>query len=362
MIHDEIAQAAGQVLVAGYPGLHAPPDLIALASRGLLGGVILFKRNINDLAQVTAALDEVVRSCPPELPPLTAVDQEGGRVARFGEPILKLPPMRALGSLDEPSLTEQAGFLLGEQLACLGFNICFAPVLDVDTNPENPIIGDRSFGREPDRVIRHGLAFARGLAQAGILSCGKHFPGHGDTDIDSHLALPRLPHDLSRLEEIELAPFKAAAGQIPTLMTAHVIFEAIDPALPATICREVVTGLLRERLGYEGLVFSDDLEMKALSDHWSYDESAWRAIDAGCDVLLVCSDFDALNLSHQGLVRRATDDPNFRAQLVRAADRNIAVRQAHPPRPTVNGDERMAQLHTEAHRRFSQTLASKLGS
>jgi beta-N-acetylhexosaminidase len=324
--------------------------------------VILFRRNINDLGQVAHAIDEIVRAFPEDLPPLIAVDQEGGRVARLGPPVLKLPPMRALGDIDDPLLTERAGELLGDQLACLGFNICFAPVLDVDTNPDNPIIGDRSFSRDPDRVIRHGLAFARGLGQSGVLACGKHFPGHGDTDLDSHLALPRLPHDLDRLRQVELPPFKAAVGQIPTVMTAHVIFEAINPTLPATICREVVTGLLRDELGYDGLVFSDDLEMKALSDHWSYDEAAWRAIDAGCDVLLVCSDANALTLSRKGLIDRATDDPEFRSRLIRAADRHITLRRSHPPSPVVDEALRRERLETDVHHRFLQTLASRLGS
>jgi len=211
-------------------------------------------------------------------------------------------------------------------------------------------------------VIRHGLAFARGLGRSGVLSCGKHFPGHGDTDVDSHLALPRLPHDLERLWRVELRPFKAAVGHIPTLMTAHVIFEAIDPSLPATICREVITGLLRGELGYQGLVFSDDLEMKALSDHWSYDEAAWRAIDAGCDVLLVCSDANALALSREGLVRRATDDPAFRARLTRAAARHISLRRAHPPAPVVDAARRCERLETDLHRGFLRTLASRLGT
>ena len=358
MSHDEISIAAGQVLIAGFPGHQAPPELLDSARQNQLGGVILFKRNINSLSQVSEALSEVVEAFADDKPPMIAVDQEGGRVQRFGPPVLQLPPMRTMGDIDDPALTERAAALLGEQLRCLGFNICFAPVLDIDTNPDNPIIGNRSFGRTSERVIRHGLAFARGLESASVLSCGKHFPGHGDTDLDSHLALPRLPHSLERLESVELQPFRATADAIPTLMTAHVIFEAIDPELPATICPEVITGVLREKLGYRGLVFSDDLEMKALSDH----ESAWRAIEAGCDVLLVCSDADALALAREGLIRRATDHPAFRQRLQEAAERHLSLRRKYRPIPHPEAEQECTRLAQENHAPFTQSLAQKRGS
>ena len=145
----------------------------------------------------------------------------------------------------------------------------YAPVLDVDTNPENPVIGSRSFGRTPELVSELGVALAEGLESVGVAACGKHFPGHGDTQQDSHLELPRLAHSLERLEQVELAPFAAAiAAGIPALMTAHVIFEPLDPVYPATMSRAVLHGLLREKLGYDGLVVSDDLEMRAIADHY----------------------------------------------------------------------------------------------
>jgi len=141
----------------------------------------------------------------------------------------------------------------------------FAPVLDVDTNPDNPVIGDRSFSRDQSQVALHGMAFAEGLRKGGCLACGKHFPGHGDTDQDSHLALPSLPHDLARLHEVELLPFRAAAKSFPAFMTAHVVFSALDQDVPATLSRRVLTDLLRHELGFTGVIISDDLEMKAVS-------------------------------------------------------------------------------------------------
>jgi len=216
----------------------------------------------------------------------------------------------------------------------------------VDTNPDNPVIGDRSFGRDPATVLRHGLAFADGLAEAGVLACGKHFPGHGDTDLDSHLALPTLPHGRERLDRVELAPFRGAVGRIPTLMTAHVVFEALDPGLPATLSRAVVTGLLRGELGYDGLIISDALEMKAVSDGWGVAESACRAIEAGCDALLVCSELELVAEARNALIGRAEREDVFAARLADAAARCIATRQRAVPAP-ITDPEALAQVFAD---------------
>jgi beta-N-acetylhexosaminidase len=349
-------EAAGQVLVAGFSGPEAPAALVDAAARGALGGVILFKRNLTTPDRVPDTLRPLIEAAPKDAPLMTAIDQEGGRVARLGAPILTLPPMRRLGEIDDPALTERAGRVLGRQLAALGLSCDFAPILDVDTNPDNPVIGDRSFGRTPEIVTRHALAFARGLAAAPILSCGKHFPGHGDTELDSHLALPRLRHDRTRLDAVELAPFRAAAKAIPTLMTAHVIFDALDPDVPATLSRRVITELLRGELGYEGLIISDDLEMKAVSVGWGVVEAALSAIDAGCDTLLVCSDLDALAATRAALEKRADEDPAFGARLMNAAKRSIAVRRTCPPRidPGRLDDPEARRLEEEIAERLDQ--------
>ncbi|MBX3246395.1 MAG: beta-N-acetylhexosaminidase [Myxococcales bacterium] len=332
---------AGRVLVAGFPAGPLPIALRRALSEGSLGGIIVFKRNLEEGA---AGLASLVRALAKEVsqPVLVGIDQEGGRVARLGAPVLRLPPMRALGDRDDLALTERAGRVLGRQLRALGVTMDFAPVLDVDTNPTNPVIGDRSFGATPERVIRHGLAFAAGLDGSGVSPCGKHFPGHGDTDLDSHLALPILRHDAARLEAVELAPFRAARA-FPALMTAHVVFEALDPSVPATLSRRVLGDLLRGHLGYDGAVISDDLEMKALSDRWPVPESAVAAVDAGCDVLLVCRDVDACFAAREALTRCAERDPRFRARLEVAAQRAERLYARARPAP-LEGDALAAAL------------------
>lgn len=324
---NELERMAGNVIVCGFAGLDVPAPVHKWLSEESVAGLILFKRNIGDMHQAAALISSCVADRDPTLPVLVCVDQEGGRVARFGEPVLQLPPMRALGAAGDTRLTRDAAMVLGQQLRAIGINLNFAPVLDVDTNPHNPIIGDRAFGRTPDVVTEHALAFAEGLRRGGVLSCGKHFPGHGDTDLDSHLALPTLRHDRARLEEVELRPFRAAAKRIPSVMTAHVVFDAVDPGVPATMSRTTIAGILRAELGFEGAVFSDDLEMKAITERYSIEEAGVLAIEAGCDLLLVCSDLEAAARLRETLAMEAGRNERFRARLTEARTRANALRR-----------------------------------
>ncbi len=327
----------GQVLVIGFAGTDVPLVIREALAAGELGGLILFKRNIESAAQVHELCSSL--ETPAELPPMLAIDQEGGRVARLGEPVVRLPPMRALAEKASADQLRSLGEVLGRQLAALGLTMDFAPILDVDSNPSNPVIGDRAFGTDPEAVIARALPFADGLRAGGVLPCGKHFPGHGDTDVDSHLALPRLTHERARLDAVELAPFRAAiAAGLESLMTAHVLFDALDPELPATLSRTVLQGLLRDELGYRGVIVSDDLEMKAVADRWGVADSAVRAIDAGCDTLLVCSDVDAAFEAREALVARARDDAGFAARLDEACARSLALRRSRPPAPVATLD------------------------
>jgi beta-N-acetylhexosaminidase len=339
---DSIEALAGRVLCVGFAGRELPQELADRLRRDALGGVILFKRNVGAIDEV-AALVSSIHAASPSRTPLVAIDQEGGRVARLGAPIVKLPPMRRLAERGDAVLTERAGRVLGEQLAASGINVDFAPVLDVDTNPENPIIGDRSFGRDAHTVITHALAFARGLSSSGVASCGKHFPGHGDTDLDSHLALPRIAHDRARLDRVELAPFRAARGVVPSIMTAHVVFDALDREVPATLSKRVITRLLREELGYDGVIVSDDLEMKAVFDRWGVAESAVRAIEAGCDLVLVCSRLDLVEEAAAALTARAKADAVFAARLAEAAARVDALRARFPAK-ALRGNTLLASI------------------
>lgn len=349
MIADSVRKLAGHALVAGFQGSALPGDLLRAAKAGELGGFILFRRNLGGPAEVAELTRSLAQAYPGDLPPFICVDQEGGRVQRLGPPVLQLPPMRAFGNLDDVALTEQAGDCLGRQLAALGFNVDFAPVLDVDTRPDSPIIGDRSFGADPEQVVRHGRAFARGLQRAGVAACGKHFPGHGDAALDSHLALPRIRHGLGRLEQIELAPFRALASELCAIMTAHIIFDALEPERPATLSRVALQEVLRGRIGFDGVVFSDDLLMKAIADHAGIPEAACAAIEAGCDVLLVCDEPELTLSVHEALVRRAERESAFAERLRQAASRSLAARRRYPPRASARDALDARLVLPEAH-------------
>jgi len=285
---EDAAWQPGQLLFVGFEGTQLPGPLRTWLAAGRVGGVILFSRNLRDPHQVRALVEEIRQAGPGATPVTVAIDQEGGRVQRLKAPWTEWPPMRDLGERGELEDTARVATAIGKELRELGIGLDFAPVVDVDTNPENPIIGDRSFARAPQTVARHAQRFIDALQTEGVAACAKHFPGHGDTVLDSHLALPRLEHDAARLREVELVPFAAAvAAGVASIMTAHVVFEAIDRQRPATLSPDVMA-LLRDELGYDGLVFSDDLEMKAVADHYSPSAMVAGALQARVDALLVC--------------------------------------------------------------------------
>jgi len=325
-----LRRICGSLVIGGFAGTALPKGFESRLRAGELGGAILFARNVTPDAGQVSQLCSAIRETSGDLPPIVSVDQEGGRVARIKHDVVRLPPAIALGTTGD-AMIERAGAVLGEQLAALGFSMDYAPVLDVHTNPKNPVIGDRAFATTPERAAAAALAFARGLMSSGVAPCGKHFPGHGDTLTDSHLELPRVTHDRARLDAIELAPFRAAKA-LPAFMSAHVVYDALAKE-PATLSKRVATDLLRGELGFRGVLISDDLEMKAVSKTYGAGEAAVLAVEAGCDALLVCSDEDAQVAAVDALVARAEHDASFRARCEEASGRVAELRRAFPAKP-----------------------------
>jgi beta-N-acetylhexosaminidase len=354
-------QLAGQLLVVGYAGLEPPPELAAAIAAGERAGVILFRRNISPGIAGLAALQGVTAalagSSPAELPLLIAIDEEGGRVARLGPPALALPPMRRLAAAGDLALVERVACAVGRELRSLGVTMNFAPVVDVDTNPDNPIIGDRAFSHDPLQVTEYAGAYLRGLREGGVASCLKHYPGHGDTLLDSHLALPTVAHGRARLEAVELEPFRRLAAIADSMMTAHVLYPALDPSHPATVSTLIATELLRGTLGFGGVLFSDDLEMRAMDGLGGFGASALAAVRAGCDLLLVCSRGDAQAEVHEALTSAIASDETFADRCRQAARRGLALRRIFPPCPGTCDDfvaldrQLLGPLATELARR-----------
>lgn len=287
-------QAIGQHFVGGFDGTKITPLVKKLIQKYQIGGLILFGRNIESPEQVRYLNAELQKLA--SVPLLIGVDQEGGPVARLKAPFTKLPPMGDVGDYyrrtKDLHTVKQIGHILGKELRAVGFNWDYAPVLDVHSNPKNPVIGRRSFSPDPAIVQKCASALIRGLHAEGVLSCAKHFPGHGATSVDSHKNLPVLKTPGRILWKRDLYPYRKLIPQkgILTLMTAHVRYTELDPENCATLSGPILTDLLRKRLAYKGLIVSDDLLMKAISDRYGIPEAARQFFEAGGDMAMICKD------------------------------------------------------------------------
>ncbi|HWP64836.1 MAG TPA: beta-N-acetylhexosaminidase [Candidatus Limnocylindria bacterium] len=343
-----LRRTAGQLFMVGLPGPTLDAETRDFLGEYTPGGVILFKRNVTSATQLRRLVAEV-KGIGAGVTPLVGIDHEGGRVHRLPRPFTHFPPALVVAA-SGPAAARRVGRAMGRELAAVGIDLDFAPVLDVWTNPRNRVIGDRAFGMTPAAAARNALALARGLADAGVVACGKHFPGHGGTAGDSHRVRPRLARSRRELEALDLVPFRrAVAARIPTLMTAHVVYPALDPRRPATLSRAICHGLLRQRLGFRGVLFSDDLEMHAVSRR-PIERVAVEALQAGCDMLLVCASTD---LARRGIdaVASAIDRGRLDPRAVAASLSRInALRHRGVARPT-------ARLGWPAHAALARRLA-----
>ncbi len=283
-----LREQVGQLFMIGFDGTDLSPALISWIQEYQPGGIILFSRNLVDASQIahmTNALQELALSSPL----LMAIDQEGGKVSRLPSGFTIFPPAATVAACGSPDFAYQAAAVTAQELRAVGFNMNMAPVLDVNTNPSNPIIGDRAFSGDPEQVCTLGNATISGLHDHGVIACGKHFPGHGETTKDSHKELPVVTLPKERLEKIELQPFRSAiAHGLMTMMSAHIHYPALDDTVPATLSHPIMTTLLRDELGFSGVILSDDLEMNAIAEHSSMGEAAVRSIQAGVDLILIC--------------------------------------------------------------------------
>jgi beta-N-acetylhexosaminidase len=351
----------GELLLAGFDGQTVPVELRALAREFGLGGVTLFARNIAEPAQV-AELCYESSQLTPRSPAWVSIDQEGGRVARLRAPFTEWPPMATLGRSGETALAERFARALAGELRAVGVTLDFAPVLDIHTNPKNPVIGDRSLAEKAADVARLGTAIVRVLQDEGIAACGKHFPGHGDTATDSHFELPLVEHPPEQLRAREFLPFVAAIeAEVATIMTAHVLVPCFDERRPATLSRRIITGLLREELRYDGVILSDDLEMKALAKDYTVPEAAVLAIEAGCDGVLICSgNHDVQAAALEALVHAIESErlPIARVEDALARQRRARERFLAPGRPRPLSAKALRQaIGREEHRLIADEMA-----
>jgi len=326
---NELRKQIGQMFMVGLADNALQEEEVGLLRDFPVGGFILFKHNCSSPGQIRA-LCESLWKIARDPPPFIAIDQEGGTAHRLPEPFTHFPFATRVGERGDPSLAYRAGHATATELSLAGINLNFAPVLDVNSNPNNPVIGDRSFGADPQQVIAFSERWIQGTRDAGIISCGKHFPGHGDTDTDSHLHLPCVDRKLEELRAVELPPFVHACQlQIESLMTAHVLYPSLDDEFPATLSAKIMTSVLREGLGYDGVVFSDALEMKAISGHYGDREASALCIQAGVDVLLYSHLLPSVIPVFEFLYDLAENDPLIRERVEYSYQRILKLKRRY---------------------------------
>lgn len=357
-----LEEKAAQMIFVGFRGTELPDQYAELLERHGLGGLILFTRNVTSPAQVkalTAAAQAAAGRSRQGLPLAVSIDQEGGIVVRMSDQagFTHFPGNMVLGAADDETLTYRAARAMAAEMRTVGVNWNLAPDLDVNNNPANPVIGVRSYGATPELVTRHGLAAIRGYQAGGVAACGKHFPGHGDTAVDSHLALPVIPHDRARLEAVEFAPFRAAVqAGLDSLMTAHVFFPALEPEAgrPATLSANVLTGLLRREMGFDGVICTDCLEMKAIADNYTPAQTALMAVEAGVDALLISHTWDVQMAMFEALVSAVRSGRISEERLAESAYRIVRMKQAR-----AMDQEMKSEVGTEAHKAMALEVARR---
>jgi beta-N-acetylhexosaminidase len=354
-----LKRCIGQRVIFGFEGLKIPPEMIRLDEEWGLGGYILFKRNLADFEQLMNLNDELW-TMGQGTPPFIGVDQEGGAVHRVPEPFTVFPDMSQMGILKSVSVAYEVGAVMGRELTATGFNLNLAPVLDLNTNPDNPIIGRRAISADERKVANLARAAIRGLHDNAIIACGKHFPGHGDTHEDSHLTLPECDLDLDRLRARELYPYRELIQKPPHLdmvMTAHIKYPKVDPDHMATVSRYIIQDILRLELGFKGLVITDDLEMKAVTDHVGLAEATRLALQAGTDIFLVCKSLDAQMTVLETLVTEA-EKGNYPKHMWERGYRRVRDVKARHFRVIRSLDRQHARdlVGTREHQRIARRL------
>lgn len=325
---DEATKKLGETFIIGFEGTKLSDDTAAFLSQAAIGGVLLFTKNYSNPHQLIELTDQI-QSCRAEFPLWISVDQEGGRVQRLKDPFTILPTAQQVGALNSPKLCFELAEAMARELKAVGINLNFCPVADINTNPSNPIIGgfDRAFGSTEDAVSKIISGIVRGHVVQGIQPCVKHFPGHGDTDKDSHLDLPKVTTPLETLRNREFRPFvRAFKSRCNMVMTAHILNASIDPELPATLSKRVLQDLLRKELRYSGIIISDDLEMQAITDHFGAAEAPVRALDAGCDLLIYRTE-GAARKAYESVIKALESGAINPERVIDAADRSRALKK-----------------------------------
>ncbi|MDR1706340.1 MAG: beta-N-acetylhexosaminidase [Clostridiales bacterium] len=355
-----LEQKVGQVICAGYPGPAADEGIKSLIRDRHLGNIILFQRNFEDCGQLYDTIKELQEEAAKSngIPLFVGIDQEGGYVTRLWNGATVFPGAMACAATGNPEYAKLIGSSMGAELKALGININFAPVLDINTNPDNPVINTRSYGDDKETVAAFGAACCEGL-QKHVLAAAKHFPGHGDTHQDTHLTLPTMDFPKERLDSVELYPFiKLVESGVKAIMTSHVIYPAYDDSgVPATLSEPILTGILRNRLGFEGIIITDCMEMNAIKDFYGTVEASKKALAAGADIVLICHTKERQAEAIEALKQAVMEDPALMKKLDAAVERILRYKAELPETPSK--EEMAERFELGIHRTYSESVAQK---
>lgn len=289
-----INEKIGQLMIVGFNGTSVNENLNDLVKNSYIGGVILFKDNVESLDGVTELINNIkLLNIENKIPLFISVDEEGGVVSRTPNEFLKLPSSLSIGAYNNENMSYKVGEIIAQELKLMGYNMDYAPVLDVLSNPNNTVIGSRAFGRDVDTVSNLGVSVMKGISENNVISVVKHFPGHGDTSVDSHYGLPLVEKSLEELKELEFIPFQWAINNgADVIMVSHILLQSIDSENPATMSKKIISNILRNEMNFDGVVISDDMTMAAIMDNYDIGEASVKAINAGVDIILVCHGYD----------------------------------------------------------------------
>ncbi|WP_039793576.1 beta-N-acetylhexosaminidase [Paenibacillus elgii] len=356
-----LEEKVGQLIQAGFHSLEPDEHILDLIERRRIGGVILFARNVQSPAQVAALTGKLQEAAQRAgtAPLWISIDQEGGMVARITEGVALMPGAMAIAAGGSVEAAYEAALVAGRELRALGVNMNFAPDLDINNNPTNPVIGVRSFGEAPEAVAAYGAASIRGFQDAGVSATAKHFPGHGDTATDSHLDLPTIPHSRERIEAVELVPFRRAVAEgVDAVMSSHIVFPAFEPErLPATLSRRVLTGLLREELGFDGTIVTDCMEMQAIAAHYGTVEAAVMAVEAGADIVLISHSRELQEGALDALLEAVRSGRISEERIDASVRRLLALKRKRLAAGTEPHEAALRLVGCEAHRQTARRIS-----
>lgn len=359
-----LEEKIGQMIMIGVEGKTMDQTAERLIKERHVGGVIFYQSNLNSIAEAVKLINDLkAANRTNETPLFLAVDQEGGKINRMPADFEKIPDSRTVGKSNDASMAKALGGLLADELRAIGLNLNFAPVLDIDSNPKNPVIGVRSFGNNAELVAKMGAAEMQGLQESGIIAAVKHFPGHGDTSVDSHRALPVVLKTTDQLEKFEWVPFRSAIeGGTDAVMVAHILFPRIDNKAPSSFSKTIIGEHLRGKLGFDGVVFTDEMTMGAIANKYGVVNASLRSILAGSDIVMVAHDYKKMQAVYDRLLKTAKEGTLSEARIDESVRRILALKLKYPlsddPTPIPTAEDLPNEQIREWTTKLKQATAS----